>query len=68
VAKKMHNINMLGNDRTLADMERLVAGWVDSQYGRRQLTAIERAARAAADGVIDDARVDPAQLRQPVTL
>jgi hypothetical protein len=68
MAKKMHNINMLGNDMTLADMERLVAGWVASPSGKRELAAIERAARAAADGVIDDARVDPEQLRQPVTL
>lgn len=53
---------------TLAEMDRLVADWVSSPEGEKELLKIQRAARQAADQVMSDAKVDPEQLRRAVTL
>ena len=53
---------------TLEEMDRRVAEWVSSPQGKEQLQETQRAARAAADRVTSDAKIDAEQLRQAVTL
>lgn len=50
---------------TLEEMERRVDDWVNSPEGKRALDAAGIAARKAAEKVLKDARVDPAQMRIP---
>jgi hypothetical protein len=57
-----------GGGMTLAEMDKLVADWVNSPKGQRELKAAEKAARAAADQVMSDARVTPEQMRRPCTI
>lgn len=52
----------------LEEMDRLVADWVNSPQGQRELAATQRDARAAADKVLRDAVVTSEQLREPCTL
>lgn len=68
MAKKSKSFSSLRVEITLAEMDRLVAAWVSSPEGQRKLDAAERAAQAAADQVMSDAKVDPEQLRRAVTL
>jgi hypothetical protein len=66
--KKARISNQLRVEMTLAEMDRLVAVWVASPDGQKKLAAAARAAEAAADQVMSDAKVDPEQLRRAVTL
>lgn len=47
---------------------RRVADWAASPEGKAQLEATAKAAKEASDKVLRDARVDPEQLRKPVTI
>lgn len=53
---------------TLEEMDKLVAEWVNSPKGRRELEETKKAARAASDRVRRDATVTPEQMREPVTI
>lgn len=53
---------------TLAEMEAKVADWISKPENQRLLEETEKAARAAAQRVLDDARVTPEQLRIPCTI
>jgi hypothetical protein len=68
MAKKSNKSNRLPPEMTLEEMDRRVAAWVSSPQGKEQLQETQRAARAAADRVTSDAKIDAEQLRQAVTL
>jgi hypothetical protein len=51
---------------TLAEMQARVNAWVDSPEGRKELAATAKAAREAGQKVLDDARVNPEDLRKVI--
>lgn len=52
----------------LEEMQRKVAEWADSPRGKAELEETARTAKAAGQKVLDDARVEPEQLRRPMTI
>lgn len=53
---------------TIGEIEKLVEAWVSSKEGIAQLLATTDSARVAAESVVSDAKIEPEQLRQAVTL
>lgn len=68
MSKKAQTSNLLRDQMTLAEMDRLATAWVSSPEGKRKLDAAARAGQRAVDKVMSDAKVDPEQLRRAVTL
>lgn len=50
------------------DIEKLVEAWASSKEGAEKLRAVQQSAKAAADFVDSEIRIDPQILHQSVTL